>query len=435
MKQKVELANELLKFIYNSPTPFHVVKNLKEILIDHQYNELKLEENWNDIKLKSKYFVTYNNSCLFAFTIGEEKPSARGIKMISAHSDSPGFKIKPAPEITVEDKLIKLNTEVYGGPILSSWFDRPLAIAGRVILKSENPLKPKVKLVNINKPLLTIPNLAIHLNRDVNKGVALSKQKDMLPLLGNLDTQINSQGYLPQLIAKELDIDVNQIIDFDLSLYAFEKGCLVGQNSELISSPKLDDLAMVHAGLTALINADNKSFNMLCIFDNEEVGSKTKQGAGSPVLKNIIKRISYSLGLSMEDYYQMIYKSFMISADMAHSIHPNYVEKHDPSLHPVLNGGPVIKYNANQKYTSDADSGSVFEMLCQQTNIPYQKFVNHSDMAGGSTLGNISSGQLDIRSVDMGNPMLAMHSIRELCGVDDHFYTSEVFKTFYNLTE
>ncbi len=433
MMQKVELANKLLEFIYNSPTPFHVVKNVKEVLIKNHYQELKLEENWNNISLKSKYFVTYNHSCIFAFTTGENIPSVSGIKMISAHSDSPGFKIKPDPEITVEDKLLKLNTEVYGGPILSTWFDRPLSIAGRVILKSENPLNPVVKLVNIKRPLLTIPNLAIHLNRDVNKGIALSKQKDMLPLLGNIDNQINYKGYLNNIISKELDVDLNQIIDYDLSLYAFEKGCLLGHNEELISSPKLDDLAMVHAGLTALTNADNKSFNMLCVFDNEEVGSKTKQGAGSPVLKNIIKRICNALGLSMEEYFQMIYKSFMISADMAHSIHPNYVEKHDPSLHPVLNSGPVIKYNSNQKYTSDADSGSVFELLCQQANVPYQKFVNHSDMAGGSTLGNISTGQLDIRSVDMGNPMLAMHSLRELCGVDDHYYASEVFKAFYDL--
>ncbi len=424
-------ANNLIDFIYKSPSTFHVIQNIEEILIKANFQELKLEDSWSEIKSGAKYYVTYNGSSLFAFSTGSGNPSENGIKMISAHSDSPGFKIKPSPEIAVEDKLLKLNTEVYGGPILASWFDRPLSVAGRVILKSDNPLRPQIRLVNIKKPLLIIPSLAIHLNRGVNDGVAISKQKDMLPLVGVIDNEFNHKGYLTQLIAEELEIDVNSIIDFDLTLYDFEKGCLVGKDNELISSPKLDDLAMVHAGLSALVNIDNQSFNMLCIFDNEEVGSGTKQGAGSPILKNILKRIAHVMNLTTDEYYQMIYKSFMVSADMAHSIHPNYTEKHDPVLHPVLNSGPVIKFSANQKYTSDADSGAVFEMICQKANVPYQKFVNNSDMKGGSTLGNISTGQLELRSVDIGNPMLSMHSIRELSGVKDHFYVMEAFKTFY----
>ncbi len=433
MKQENITAEELISFIHNSPSNYHVVSNISETLVNNNFKELKLTDKWI-IEKGQKYYITKNGSAIFAFITGKEDLPSNGIKIISAHSDSPGFKIKPNPEILVEKKLLKLNTEVYGGPILMSWLDRPLSMAGRVSIKSSNPLFPEHKYVNFKKPLLIIPNIAIHLNRTVNDGVALNRQKDMLPLMGIINETFEKENYLIKLLGKELNIDPDNIIDFDLTLYEYEKGCIMGINDEFISSPKLDDLAMVHAGLKALIESSNQeNTQMLCIFDNEEVGSQTKQGAGSPVLSNILKRINFALGYDEDDFYRMIYNSFMISADMAHSIHPNQTEKHDPVLHPIINGGPVIKIHANQKYTTDGDSGAVFETICKKAEIPFQKFVNRSDMEGGSTLGNVSLSQIDLRSVDIGNPMLAMHSVRELAGVNDHTYAIKAFKTFYEI--
>ncbi len=433
MTKDIQLAEELIDFIHSSPTAFHVVENVALELESKGYKNLKLTEEWT-IEKGGKYYITKNDSALFAFDTGTLPMEDGGIKMICAHSDSPGFKIKPNPEMVVDGKLLKLNTEVYGEPILMSWLDRPLSIAGRVILKSDNPLVPEHKLVSLRRPVVYIPNLAIHFNRTVNDGVALNKQKDMLPLISTVTESLEKDDFLLNLIANELQIESGEILDFDLFLYEYEKGCVLGVNNEFISSPKLDDLAMVHAGLKALTNSgESKSAKMLCVFDNEEVGSGTKQGAGSPVLKHIIDRISEKMGMIQEQKLRTLYNSFMISADMAHSIHPNQIEKHDPVLHPVLNGGPVIKIHANQKYTTDGDSGAVFESLCGMADVPCQKFVNRSDMVGGSTLGNVSTGQLDIRSVDVGNPMLAMHSVREFGGVKDHAYMSKVFEVFYDL--
>lgn len=433
MHHELKFAQELVDFIYESPSPFHVVENISIALDQAGFQYLDLKDCWT-IKKGGRYYTTRNDSSLFAFIIGTGEPETEGFKIISAHSDSPGFKIKPSPEMVVENHFIKLNTEVYGGPILMSWLDRPLSIAGRVSLKSNNPLWPENRLVDFKRPVLIIPSLAIHMNRSVNEGVELNKQKDMLPLIGMTLEGQKKERFFQHLVADELGINVDDIIDFDLTLSEFQSGCIMGAHNEFISSPKLDNLAMTHAGLKAILNAPvSKSTQMLCIFDNEEVGSVTKQGAGSPVFRNLFERILIHLGKSGESYYRTIYQSFMISADMAHSIHPNQIDKHDPVLHPVINGGPVIKIHANQKYTTDGDSGAVFETICQKAGVPYQKFVNRSDLAGGSTLGNISTSQLEIRSVDVGNPMLGMHSVRELGGVKDHEYMIKAFETFYNL--
>ncbi|MDN5291338.1 MAG: aspartyl aminopeptidase [Anaerophaga sp.] len=334
--------------------------------------------------------------------------------------------------MTEDDHYLKLNTEVYGGPILMSWLDRPLSMAGRIAVQGNDPLSPDMRLVNFNRPMVIIPNLAIHLNRSVNEGVELNKQKDMLPLLGILNEGDQKKGFLKELLAREAGVDSSRILDFDITLSEHSRGCIMGPNNEFISSTRLDDLAMVHAGVKAIAKASPSSTTqMLCIFDNEEVGSQTKQGAGSPVFKNIFYRILKQSGNDEESIQRAIYRSFMISADMAHSVHPNHPEKHDPVLHPLINQGPVIKIHANQKYTTDGDSGAVFESLCQLAGVPCQRFVNRSDMAGGSTLGNVSTSQLDIRSVDVGNPMLAMHSVRELAGVKDHEYMIRVFDKFF----
>ena len=433
MTQEIKHAEELIEFIHQSPTAFHVIANTAKELEANGYQYMDISMPWN-IEKGGKYYTTKSGSALFAFQIGTEAPEDKGLKLISAHSDSPGFKIKPQPEMLVDGKYLKLNTEVYGGPILMSWLDRPLSLAGRVLLKSDNPLAPKSQLVDFRKPLLIIPSVAIHLNRSVNDGMELNKQVDMLPLMGIVNETFEKDNYLLKLIAEKLKVDASEILDFDLFVYEYEKGCLVGPDQEIISSPKLDDLAMVHAGLKALLESKNtNSTNILCVFDNEEVGSVTKQGAGSPVLRNIIERIMEKLGKSQEDYHRTIYKSFMISADMAHSVHPNHPEKHDPVLHPVMNAGPVIKIHANQKYTTDGESGAIFETICQQADVPVQKFVNRSDMVGGSTLGNVSTGKIDIRTVDIGNPMLGMHSVRELGGTLDHTYVTKAFETFYNM--
>jgi len=433
MNKKLVLAQNLIDFIYDSPTSYHVVAKVKEDLLKKDFVEIKEEEKWN-LKKGGKYFVTKNDSALTAFVVGMGKIEENGFKIIGAHTDSPSFRIKPKPEMIVDNIYVKLNTEVYGGPILNTWMDRPLAIAGRVTLRSENILYPETKLVNIKRPIMIIPNLAIHMNRNVNTGIELNKQKDTLPLLSMVSGELEKNNYLMSAIAKEVSVDIKQIIDFDLYLYEYEKGSIIGLNNEFISSSRLDDLAMVHAGTRALskINAVQATNVMVC-FDNEEVGSSTKQGADSNMLVDILERITISLDGNREDFLRAISKSFIISADNAHALHPNSPEKNDPTNKSYMNKGPVIKISANQSYTTDSNSDSVYELICAKAGVPVQKFVNRSDARGGSTIGPISSTHLNIRSVDVGSPTLAMHSIRELGGVIDHFYVAKSFEEYYKI--
>ncbi|NBI05308.1 M18 family aminopeptidase [Senegalia massiliensis] len=433
MSEQLDLAKDLIEFIYESPTQFHAVENIKNILIKNGFKELKSTSKWN-IEKEGKYFTTKNDSALIAFVLGKGEIEQNGFKIIGAHTDTPTFRVKPNPEILESGTYLKLNTEVYGGPILNTWLDRPLSIAGRVSLKSDNMLKPDIKLININKPILIIPNIAIHMNNKVNEGIELNKQKHTLPLVSLINENFEKENYLLKQIANNLNVNIEDIIDFDLFLYEYNKGNIIGLNEEFISTGKLDDLAMVHAGLNAIINSKSTyATNVLACFDNEEIGSRTKQGAASPMLKNILERISIAQNKNREEFMMALNNSFIISADMAHAVHPNYTEKHDPTNKPVLKGGPVIKINANQSYTTDSDTSAVYEMICKNADIPYQKFVNRSDVRGGSTIGPISSTQLDIRSIDIGGPMLSMHSIRELTTVDDHYYTKKSFDEFYKI--
>lgn len=433
MDRKLEHAKELIDFIYESPSAFHVVDNVSKILIKCGYLRLLEYEKWNLVK-GGKYFVEKNGSALIAFVTSQKHVSSEGFRIIAAHTDSPTFKIKPSPEIKVEGAYLKLNTEVYGGPILSTWFDRPLSIAGRVTVASANPFCPISKLINIKRPILIIPNLAIHMNRDVNSGVKLNKQKDMLPLLTMLNKKMEQDNLLLKMISEELNVDMKDILDFELYLYEFEKGCIMGLNNEFISSGKLDDLSMVHAAIKALSTSKPvNSTNVMVCFDNEEVGSTTKQGAHSPFLSYILERIVLSEEGTREDYFRSLSKSFMISCDSAHAMHPNYIEKADLVNRPILNNGPVIKLSASQNYTSDSISSAVYEMICKKAEVPVQKFVNRSDERGGSTIGPISATHVNIRCVDMGTPLLAMHSARELCGVDDQYYAFNSFKEFYKI--
>ncbi|KGN03294.1 aminopeptidase [Clostridium novyi A str. 4570] len=433
MDNKIKFANELLDFIYKSPTAFHAVDTIKKVLNKEGFSELKECEKWN-IEKGQKYYMTKNDSAIVAFVVGNGEVHEDGFKIIGAHTDSPTFRIKPNPEMTSEQSYIKLNTEVYGGPILNTWLDRPLAVAGRVTLKGENILFPETKLVNINKPIMIIPNLAIHMNRNINQGIELNRQVDTLPILGLINDEFEKNNYLLKAIAKELDVDYKEIIDFDLFLYEYEKGSIIGIENEFVSSGRLDDLEAVHAALEGLIQSNvSKATNVLVCFDNEEVGSSTKQGADSNMLSNVLERIVISLNGNREDFFRALSKSFIISSDSAHAVHPNKGEKCDPTNRPKLNKGPAIKIAASQSYTSDSNSSSVFKALCNKADVPVQEFVNRSDERGGSTIGPISSTHLNIRSVDIGTPLLAMHSIRELCGVDDHYYGIKVFKEFYNL--
>lgn len=433
MSKERDFAQELIDFIYDSPTSFHAVENARKLLTGAGFMELKEEERWQ-LQKGGKYYVTKNDSALTAFILGTGSVEQDGFKIIGAHTDSPCFRVKPAAEMTVENHYIKLDTEAYSGAILSTWMDRPLSVAGRVTVKGEDLFHPAARLVNIKKPILIIPSLAIHMNRSVNQGVELNKQKDMLPLLALVNESLEKGNYLLQALAKELQIEAADILDFDLFLYEFEKGTILGLQDEFVSTPRLDDLAMVHAGISAISKVEaGLSTKVMVCFDNEDIGSATKQGADSPMLANILERIVAAMGGDRQDFFRAVAQSFMISADMAHAVHPNVPEKHDPQNRPVINKGPVIKLSANMKYTTDSNSAAVYAAVCKSAGVPVQYFVNRSDEAGGSTIGPITATHLNIRSVDMGTAALAMHSIRELCGVLDHSYVARSFEEFYRL--
>lgn len=429
---KKQFAENLIDYIYDSPTAFNAVETSKDLLLKNGFDELKMNEKWQ-LKVGGKYFITKNSSSLTAFVINSDNMQD-GFRIIGSHSDSPTFRIKPNAEMTVENTYLKLNTEGYGGAILSTWFDRPLSIAGRVVLKSKNVLYPREEIININRPVCIIPNIAIHMNRSINDGYKINKQKDTLPLVGLFNDTLEKDKFLLKEISKELNIDKKDILDFDLYLYEYEKGSIIGPNEEFISSSRLDNLSMAHASLYGLIDSKGKhGINIVSIFDNEEVGSSTKQGADSNMLLNLLERICISLGKDREDFFSAIYSSFMISADLAHALHPNIVEKHDPTNKPIMGEGPVIKISANQAYTSDAFSAGVYKNICEKCGVKYQQFVNRSDEKGGSTIGPISSTHLDINSVDIGSPILSMHSIRELGSVEDHFNIYKTFVGFYQI--
>lgn len=434
------MIKRLLSFLDASPVNFLAVKNIADTLLTNGFRRVDPSQPLGEVKSGDRFFVTKNDSSVFAFRIGNKPIADAGFHMICAHCDSPTFRIKPNAEMLTEGGIVKLNTEVYGGPIMSTWFDRPLTLAGRVIVRGEDVMQPQTLLLHIKRPLLQISNLAIHFNRQVNDGVALSKQKDVLPLLGQITSQLEAGNLLMNVILEELngnaagrELCAKDILDFDLYLADATPACTFGVHNEFISSGRLDDLSMCYAGLEALIASDTTdTTQVLALFDNEETGSQTKQGAGSPFLSFMLKRIALAQSNTEEAYYQAVERAFMISADNAHAWHPNYPEKYDPTNHPMLGGGPVIKFNAAQKYASDAVSAAVFAGLCEKADVPCQRFVNHSDVAGGSTLGNILASSIPLRGVDMGNAILAMHSCRETGSVADHVFCVKVFTEFYS---
>lgn len=423
------------------------------------FTEIYESEIWK-LEPNGKYYVTKNDSAVFAFITGSGPLEYAGARIIAAHTDSPCFKIKPGCEIYGEGGVVSLNVEKYGGGILYTWFDRPLSVSGRVVIGNpEDPFNPRTVLVDLERPVATIPHLAIHFNRGVNEGNPISVQKDMKPVIGyfapeRIKAFKENGGVIRSLLAEMINNDPDvmlgqdsaeeavrgeilpeSILDYELCLYPAEPAALTGLENQYFQSARIDDLSMAFAGMDALLaECENpcQDFRILALFDNEETGSGTKQGAHSPVLKHIIERICLSLdpGCDPQLPYVVLANSFMVSADDAHGWHPNYPEKMDPTNHPVLGGGPVVKINANCKYMSDAHGAAVFRQLCENAGVTAQYFVNHSDVAGGSTLGNISSVQLDIPGVDVGCAIWAMHSARETAALSDHFQMIKVLRQF-----
>lgn len=429
------MIKRLLSFLDASPVNFWAVKNIAAELEQNGFRRLNPQEPLGKVEAGDKFYVTKNDSSIYAFHIGKQSLADAGFHMICAHCDSPTFRIKPNAEMDCEGGIVKLNTEVYGGPIMSTWFDRPLTLAGRVIVKGEDAMHPQTLLLHIKRPLLQISNLAIHFNRQVNDGVKLSRQKDVLPILGIINDELEKGNLLMNVITDELHIQKEEILDFDLYLADATPACTFGAHDEFISSGRLDDLSMCWAGVEAMIGtvSESDTTRVLAIFDNEETGSQTKQGAGSPFLSYMLKRIALAQSGTEEAFYQAVERAFMVSADNAHAWHPNYSEKYDPTNHPMLGGGPVIKFNAAQKYASDAVSAAIFANICEAAEVPCQRFVNHSDVAGGSTLGNILASSIPLKGVDMGNAILAMHSCRETGSVADHEYCVKAFTKFYEM--
>ncbi|MGL6131042.1 MAG: M18 family aminopeptidase [Fusobacteriaceae bacterium] len=428
---KKNFIKDFISFTEKSKSVFHSVLEIEKVLLENKFSELKLQDKW-EIKLGGKYFFKRNDSTLIAFTLPENMKNLF-FKLSCNHTDTPGFKIKPMPETISEGSYVRFNTEVYGGPILNTWLDRPLSLAGRVLKKGESVFEPITQLVDIDRNLMVIPNIAIHQNREVNDGVKLSKQFDMLPVVSLLNDSFTKENYLMNLIVKECGVEKEEILDMELFLYDRNPGGVFGAENNLILTSKIDNLASAFAGVNGLIESNSvDGINVLACFDNEEVGSRSKQGADSNLLLNSLKRVANSLGKTEEEFYQAIYKSFMISVDGAHAVHPAKGGKADITNRPKLNEGFVIKTAANHAYTSDAQSASVIKRICQEKGIKYQEFVNHSDERGGSTLGPVSAGHLDVNSVDLGIPMLSMHSVKETAGTEDIISLKNLLKEFYS---
>lgn len=423
MNEYIESSKKLIDFLDNNPSAFHAVAGLAQMYENAGFKRLNENEKY-DISLGGSYFVTRNNSSIIAFKIPDKEYKAFNI--MAAHSDSPTFKIKPNAEIEVEKSFIKLNVEKYGGMLISPWFDRPLGIAGRVMVRAG--LKIKEMLLHIDRNILMIPSLAIHMNREANDGYKYNAQIDLLPVFAEKNSNID----LADIIARQLNIDKNDILDADLFLTSRVKGTVWGADNEFIASAHLDDLQCAYCGAVSLIESENDNKVIVnAIFDNEEVGSGTRQGAASTFLKDTLMRINKALNFDDEKYMTAVADSFMVSADNAHGLHPNYEQKADPVNRPKLNQGIVIKYSANQKYTTDAVSAAVFKAICQKADVPIQTFTNRSDVIGGSTLGNISSTQVALKTVDIGLAQWAMHSPYESAGVKDTYYLQKALKEFF----
>ena len=416
-------AESFIEFVKKSPTAFHAVAELSRMLEKNGYAPLEECANWSVLP-GGKYYITRNRSALIAVNIPES--GFAPYQIVASHSDSPTFKLKPACEDDVCGHYVRLNTEKYGGMLMSTWFDRPLSIAGRILVRTENGIE--TRLVNVDRDTVLIPNMPIHFNREINDGYKYNAQVDMLPLFGDE----TAHGELMKTVAESAGVSEEKIVGSDLFLYNRVPGCVWGANREFFSSGRIDDLECAYTSTEAFLSADpHQHINVLAVFDNEEVGSGTKQGADSSFLADVTARIAAAMGRTDSEYRAAIAGSFMVSADNAHAVHPNHPEKYDSGNRTYMNGGVVVKFNANQKYTTDGVSCAIFETICAQAGVPVQHFANRSDVAGGSTLGNIANTHTSMNTVDIGLAQLAMHSAYETAGCRDVEYMIQALKAFY----
>jgi aspartyl aminopeptidase len=422
--QKKELNQGLLAFLRHSPTPFHATANMATILDDQGFRELDETETWK--LAPGKYFVARNQSSIIAFSLGEKNLPETGIRMTGAHTDSPCLRVKPRPETYCQGYL-QLGVEVYGGALLNPWYDRDLSLAGRVTCQTGNN-KIHNLLVNFSKPVAVIPSLAIHLDREANKSRNINPQKDIPPVLMQADKEHTLDSLLAGQIKKEHPgTDIQRILGYELSFYDTNPAAIIGMKTDFIASARLDNLLSCYIGIQGLLNADASITSLVVCSDHEEVGSASAAGAGGPFLKSVLARIIPDT----QERLRTIANSLLISTDNAHGIHPNYQDRHDTNHGPILNQGPVIKINANQRYATNSETEGYFSYICESNEIPYQKFINRTDMACGSTIGPITAKEIGIRTLDVGVPTFAMHSIRELAGVDDAFYLYRALSTFF----
>lgn len=423
---------ELLNFIKKATSPFHVIQESAAFLEENGFCELSMGKLWS-LEKGGRYYTTLYGTTLYAFTIGNaiDLTGEPAFHIAAAHTDYPCLRIKPHPEMS-EKNYLKLNIEPYGGLIRNTWLDRPLSIAGKIALKSDSIFNPQMKLVDFHKPLLTVPGLAIHMNREVNKGVEINPQTELLPLLATMEENLNRESFFVDFLAEELNVKASDILDFDLYVYNAEEGCMTGMKEDFISAPRLDNLTSCAACLNGIVNPSKEDrIHVIALFDNEEIGSRTKQGADSVNTNVLLEKIYAALGKDSVALYTAVMNSFMLSLDVAHGYHPNYGIKNDPTNVPLLNEGIILKLNSNQRYATDTEAIAAIQQLCEAYKIPYQKFVNRSDVTGGGTLGSLTSSWLPMKTVDMGVGLLSMHSARELMGVKDQDYLNRLVDAFF----
>ena len=426
------MTEKLLQLLKAGTSAIMVVKEAEQQLKEAGFEELRFSNTWG-LTEGGKYYMKHHDTTLLAFTVGQQVESQEGFKIAAAHTDFPCLRIKPNPDVATSG-YAQVNVEVYGGAILNTWLDRPLSISGRIAVKSNDVMHPDMRYIDIKRPLMTIPNLAIHMNREVNRGVELNRQTDMLPIVGLLEKELNEKQAFLKFLAKEESVAVEDILDYELWVYCMQEPVTFGMNEELILSPRLDNLTSVQALLTGIIEGkQKKGINVIALFDHEEIGSKTKQGAGSLLLLNVLEKICDSFGKTTAQTKESIYESFLLSVDVAHGLHPNNAGKMDITNKPVLGGGLCIKEACSQSYATDCEAVAVVEQICQRAGVAYQKFVNRSDMAGGGTLGSIASSIIPIPTVDVGIPLLAMHSAAETMGKKDMESLTGLVREFFSL--
>lgn len=427
----INCAEKLLQLTEEASSPYHTVRASADQLLEEGFLELHTNRPWA-LKKGGKYFTIHHGTTLFAFRIGNKFNYFDTLRLAAAHTDFPGFRLKPNPEFEKEGYL-ELNTETYGGAALMSWLDRPLSVAGRVMLKGEDPFHPVSRLIDLKKPLFTIPNVAIHLNKEMNKGVELNKQTHMLPI-GGMKGEEEGNDWFISYLSRALKVDKEEILDFDLNLYNTDTGDVIGLREEFLSAPRLDNLTSVQALLKGIIEGEREQgINLIALFDHEEIGSRTKQGAGSTLLEMLLEKIYLSFGRGREELIGALEDSLLMSVDVGHALHPAYENKSDITNKNLLNKGIVIKEACAQSYATDTEAVAVVQQICEMKNIPYQKFSNRSDGTSGGTLGSIASAMLPVRTIDVGVPMLAMHSSRELSGVRDQEALNSLLEAYFQM--